>query len=292
MARKASSGRREDARVPDTRVTAALDAPAVAPTLYSETYYLDVCAGSEVWKASGGTEAAGVYAGALRLAGMRRGDRVLDVGTGRGETLAVAVDAGARWVVGVDYSRDALGLARRTIEAHGISDRAIAAVGDARALPLPDCSVDLALMLDIVEHLTPPELAATLREVHRVLAPDGRLFVHTMPTRTIYEVTYRLQRWALPWRLRTWPRDPRKEYEHLMHVNEQTARRLRRALCTAGFASVRVWFGEWVYTDHVPRAGARRTYARLARWRLTRPLGIANLFAEARHADHEGAAGP
>jgi hypothetical protein len=66
-----------------------------------------------------------------------------------------------------------------------------------------------------------------------------------------------------------------------MHINEQTLRRLRGALEEASFARVRVWFGDWVYTDHVPSQRARRTYRLLARWRLTRPLGVANLFAEA-----------
>jgi ubiquinone/menaquinone biosynthesis C-methylase UbiE len=268
----------------DTPQPAASDlsAPAVPAALYSQSYYLEACGGFDTWRDSAGKAVAGFYPGVLRLAGVRPSDRVIDVGTGRGEAMAVAVaQHGADWAVGIDYSGDALQLARRTLEAQGVADRCLAVRSDARAMPLPDRSADLALMLDIVEHLTAAELAATLREVHRVLVPGGRLFVHTMPTRTIYAITYRLQRALLPWRLWTWPRDPRREYEHLMHINEQTLRRLRGALEEAGFARVRVWFGDWVYTDHVPSQRARRTYRLLARWRLTRPLGVANLFAEA-----------
>jgi hypothetical protein len=78
-------------------------------------------------------------------------------------------------------------------------------------------------------------------------------------------VTYRLQQMIVPWRLRTWAKDPRNEYERLMHVNEQILRGLLGALRTAGFSPVTVWFGGWIYTDHVPSERSRRTYARLAR---------------------------
>jgi len=67
-----------------------------------------------------------------------------------------------------------------------------------------------------------------------------------------------------------------------MHVNEQTLRGLRTSVARAGFRQAEVHLGEWVYTDFVPSYRARGVYARLARYRLTRPLAVANIWVHAR----------
>ncbi len=136
-------------------------------------------------------------------------------------------------------------------------------------------------MLDVVEHLTPAELDLALREAQRILRPGGRILIHTMPNRSIYEITYRLQRIARRSRRRAWPKDPRNELERAMHVNEMTVRTLRRALRRAGFPSPRVWLGDWIYTAFVPDEASRRTYYRLAERRLTARLGKGDLWASA-----------
>lgn len=253
--------------------------PAAA---YDEHYFRHVCAGSEEWEASGGTQPAAVYAGCLARAGLRAGEVVLDIGTGRGELLAVAVRSGAARAIGVEYSPAAVALAERTIAACGVGDRAEVLGADARALPVEDECADLVTLLDVVEHLVPAELSATLAEARRVLRPGGRLLVHTMPTRTIYDVTYRIQRSLSGRRRRHWPPDPRNDWERRLHVNEQTRSGLRRSLRRAGFSQVRVSHGGWVHDDFVPDVRARRLYAALARHRLTASLGAADLWGEAR----------
>lgn len=257
--------------------------PAAVPAdLYDEHYYRSMCGGHEEWSASGGSAGAPIYSVTLDQAGFSAGSVLLDVGTGRGEMLAVAADKGAKLAIGIEYAAAAVALTAQTLAARDVTGRAHVLLADARRLPLPDASVDMVTMLDVIEHLTPPELDASLREVHRVLRPGGMLVGHTFPTRTVYDVTYRALRLAHPrWR-RSWPADPRVEYEHLMHVNEQTVRGLRRSVAAAGFRGADVHLGEWVYTDFVPSQRARRVYGRLARHRLTRPLGVANLWVHAR----------
>lgn len=254
--------------------------PAVPPDVYDEDYFLDVCAGSKEWSASAGAEASGVYEGLVGLAGLSPGDTLVDVGTGRGELLVAALDAGAERAIGVEYSDAAVVLARRTIAARGAGERADVLHCDARAVPLPDGDADLVTFCDVVEHLTPTELSDALGEAYRLLRPGGRIFVHTFPTRTIYDVTYRSLRVVLG-RWRRWPRNPRNEHERTMHVNEQTRSSLRKALRHAGFAPVEVWRGDAVYLDFLPGERARQLYRRLAAHRPTRPLAVANLFATA-----------
>jgi len=257
----------------------AWTAPAVDPAVYDEDYYRASCAGSGIWQSSNGEQFDPLYAGSLQRAGLQAGDVVVDVGTGRGELLVAALAMGAARAVGVEYSADAATLARHTLEVHGAGERAEVLLADARVLPLPDEHANLVTMLDVVEHLTTPELDAALAEAHRILRPGGQIFIHTLPSRTLYEVTYRLQRSLTPRRRREWPREPRNALELRMHVGEQTVRSLRAALQRAGFSDLSVEPGMWIHDAFVPEERPRRLYRRLAAFPLTRRLGAADLWA-------------
>ncbi len=259
----------------------ALPDPVVPAAAYDEAYYLQACMGYAEWTADPGAPIHGTYIYALHRGGLRPGEVLVDIGTGRGELLALAVQSGAARAVGLEYSEAAVALAHRTLDAQGV--RAEVLLADARAVPLGDGVADLVTLLDVVEHLSADELDRALLEARRILRPGGRLLVHTFPNRLIYDVTYRLMRLAVPDRRRRWPADPRGELERTMHVNEQTRGSLRRALRTAGFARVRVGYGELIHDAIVPEAdaGARTLVHRLAAHRPTRPLGRADLWASA-----------
>jgi len=250
-------------------VPEGLPPPAVPPGVYDEGYYRTACGGFEAFEAEGVDP---LYPGMLAIAGLRPGEVVVDIGTGRGELLRVALERGAARAIGVEYSADAVELARKTCPPAELH------LADARAIPLADGIADLVTLLDVAEHLAPTELDGTLAEAHRLLKPGGRLLVHTFPTRTFYEVTYR----ALRLGRRSWPRDPRNHWEHAMHVNEQTLRGLRRSLRL--FDEVRVWPGPMTHLEVVPSPWARRLVATGARVPLIRRLCAADLFALARRA--------
>ena len=258
----------------------ALPPAAVPASVYDESYYLTHCMGYAEWRDSGGAEMGAQYEGVLEYkVGLRAGEALLDIGAGRGELVVAAAARGAR-AVGVEYSTTAVELSRQTLAAHGDPPGALVILADARALPLPDSDFDVVTMLDVIEHLTPGEQAHVLAQARRVLRPGGRLHVHTAPNRLIY-TTYRVQRALHPGRVRRWPRQPRHQYELTMHVGEHSARSLRRALTIAGFERVEVTHGEWVYESFVPDERARRLYWRLAAYRLTKPLGCADLWGVA-----------
>jgi ubiquinone/menaquinone biosynthesis C-methylase UbiE len=260
---------------------AELEPPQVSPDEYDEDYYRTACAGHDEWVQSGGAGQAGLYKGVLRRARLTAGMTVCDIGAGRGELVALAAEHGAKWAIGVEYSSAAAALAAQSLAQRAVDVPATVVLADARRLPLPDGCADLVFMIDVIEHLAPAELAATFAEAHRVLRPGGRLFAHTFPTRTIYDVTYRGLRALARLRGQRWPVDPRNDYEHRMHVNEQTRSKLRGSLQDAGFGAPEVRFGEWVHTDFVPSPRGKAVYEKLARHRLTAPLAVADLWVDA-----------
>jgi ubiquinone/menaquinone biosynthesis C-methylase UbiE len=102
---------------------------------------------------------------------LRQGDRLLDVGCGTG----AAVRAGAKVVeraVGVDLSPKMLAEARE--RARGLSDVEFVE-GDSESLPFGDGEFTAVLCTTSLHHYPRPE--AAVREMARVLAPDGRAVI-------------------------------------------------------------------------------------------------------------------
>ena len=193
---------------------------------------------------SGGQRLRPRLARSLALASLGPGVHLLDLGCGRGEVAVHAALRGAR-VTAVDYSADCVRLTREAVSlvrAHQDSDAPAAeldvheCLADATLLPFPDATFDRATMLDVVEHLFPWQLDLAMREVYRVLKPGGYAVVHTVPNRWALTVGYPLLRLVRP----ALPVDPRTDYEHDVHVNEQDIIGLSRLLRGAGFES-RVW---------------------------------------------------
>jgi len=112
--------------------------------------------------------------GALDLAAPRPGERLIDLGCGRGGDLlrAAALVGPAGKVTGVDATP-------RMVEAAGqrIAGLANAGVllGDLAAVPLPDGCAEVVVSNCAINHAT--DKAAVYREVARLLAPGGRAVV-------------------------------------------------------------------------------------------------------------------
>ncbi len=107
-----------------------------------------------------------------------RGHDVLDVAAGEGYGTALLAQV-ARSAVGVEIDEGAVEAAR----AEFVRPNLRFELGDARALPLPDASVDVAVTFETLEHLA--EQDVFLAELRRVLRPGGLLIIST-PDRDAY----------------------------------------------------------------------------------------------------------
>jgi SAM-dependent methyltransferase len=117
--------------------------------------------------------------------------RILDVGCGTGANLQMLSQFGA--AEGVDVSSDALDFCR---------SRGLTRVkqGAAEHLPFADAAFDLVTGLDVVEHLD--DDIAGLREMRRVLGPDGRVVLFVPAFMFLWgvqdDISHHRRRYTLP----------------------------------------------------------------------------------------------
>ena len=104
----------------------------------------------------------------ISFAGVKNGDRVLDVGTGTG-SVAAAVEASmpASEIIGVDPSVGFIAYAQKNAK----STRARFEVGDAQALKFKDASFDRTLSLLVMNFI--PDHNKAIAEMRRVTRPQG-----------------------------------------------------------------------------------------------------------------------
>ncbi|MBI4308590.1 MAG: methyltransferase domain-containing protein [Chloroflexi bacterium] len=117
----------------------------------------------------------------LEVARLCAGQRVLDVATGTGAAArrAARLVGPTGYVVGVDRAPGMLEVARRVARSLGLGHVDLREM-DATNLSLPDASFDVVLCaIGLAEF---PAADRALREMVRVLVPDGRLVVSTWST--------------------------------------------------------------------------------------------------------------
>ena len=136
---------------------------------------------------------------------------VLDVACGTGYGASILRGAGARIVVSVDLSRDALRFGRPR---YGLAP----VCSDAHQLPVAPEACDTVVSLETIEHL--PDVVAFVGELQRVLRPRGELLLST-------------------------PNAGRSSGKNPYHVHEMTLRELRSVLENAGFQVTGTWGQHW-----------------------------------------------
>lgn len=199
---------------------------------YDATYYLSDCGGYDSFKRTGGRylEDARLLA-IYDLADPRQGKTILDIGCGRGE-LAYALSQSGAYVTGIDYSLEAIAIAKGTFcssNKHSAPCNLVFVACDVLTQQFDD-RFDTIILSDVVEHLEQSALDKLLAKIATLLKNDGMLLLHTAPNRHNLLREYNIKRKQAQQIGSYLPKNPRTFYEDLMHINEQTPAKLMKAL--------------------------------------------------------------
>ena len=114
------------------------------------------------------------------------GANIIDLGCGHGAFLYFLAKAGYTRLSGVDVSFEQVELARR-LGIDGVQH------GDLLQflIALDNASVDVVLLMDVLEHLMRAEMFELLGHVHRVLRPGGKCIAHVPNAEGLYGMRIR-----------------------------------------------------------------------------------------------------
>lgn len=113
---------------------------------------------------------------------LARGKTVLDIACGEGYGSRMLADV-AKSVSGVDISGETIERAAKKYPHPTLAF----IQGSVTAIPLPDASIDLVTSFETIEHLAEQE--SMLREIRRVLRPDGVLIISSPDKRQYSDLT-------------------------------------------------------------------------------------------------------
>jgi SAM-dependent methyltransferase len=142
-----------------------------------------------------------------------RNARIIDLACGPGALLYFLQQAGYNNIAGADVSEEQIAVASRL----RISSATCATLEDFLAAQ-SDASADAVLAIDILEHLTRPEVMDVLAEIRRVLKPGGRCIAHVPNSDGLYGMRIRYG-----------------DFTHELAFNPSSARQIFRV---AGFREV------------------------------------------------------
>lgn len=178
----------------------------VDPKLYSRDYFLNDNEGFREYFSGLDSNIHPKFQLALKYGNPSKGDRVLDIGCGRGELIYYCVKRGAN-VLGIDYSRDAVDIAKETIGRlpENLRQLAAAEVGDPVTYDFKE-RYDIVFMVEVAEHMYDWQLKEIFQKVQGILKPEGRLIITTpnyyyenylSPLKRIVNIVPNLIKWPM-----------------------------------------------------------------------------------------------
>jgi 2-polyprenyl-3-methyl-5-hydroxy-6-metoxy-1,4-benzoquinol methylase len=206
---------------------------------YNAAYYLCDCGGYDTFKEHGGAQLDSRLMSVYLLSDVHTGERVLDVGCGRGELSHFIYAHSRAGVVGLDYSQDAVSIAKETF-AEAIGDNLEYVQADILNYS-PPTKFNKVILSDVIEHIEQVSLEKIFEKISsNLLFDDGVMIGHTAPNLHYYSYFYESRRREAKRLGLFMPQNPRSVYEDMMHINEQTEQGLQLTL-EKFFTYVYVW---------------------------------------------------
>jgi ubiquinone/menaquinone biosynthesis C-methylase UbiE len=103
------------------------------------------------------------------------GMTVLDIACGAGYGSDFMLASGAETVIGVDISEEAVAYCREKYPKKSLQFK----VGNVDNIPLRERCIDVAVSFETIEHVEEEEQTKFLKEIKRVLKPDGVFIIST-----------------------------------------------------------------------------------------------------------------
>ncbi len=119
---------------------------------------------------------------ALDMLNIKKGETVLEIGFGTGHCMErIATEIGTNGkAFGIDISSGMLKITKRRLARKNLEKRVKLTCGDATHLPYKKRTFDAVFMSFTLELFDTPEIPIVLKEIKRVLKPNGRLCVVSM----------------------------------------------------------------------------------------------------------------
>ncbi len=183
--------------------------PEELDEIYRQAYEEENISG-ETTNQESGDYAVRSFAGYLTTQVVNPADRILDYGAGSGSLVAELCHRG--------FACDGFEFAQSARE-YCLANRGYSLKAELKTVP--DGYYQVVTMIEVIEHLT--DLTSTLQEIHRILAPGGKLFV-TTPSRTGFRARIEKGNW----------REARKKFHLFLFDRPSMSFHLKRA----GFTGV------------------------------------------------------
>ena len=158
---------------------------------YDEDYYLQDCGGYAEFQKFHGKRLDARLANMMYLVQPHEGDRILDIGCGRGE-LTYMLSKYAAKTVGIDYSKAAVAIAKKNFGKYQDTQNLRYLCGDIMRLDQKE-TYNKIVMADVYEHIEAEVMEQLLQKIALLLTEDGVLYIHTAPNLDYYEKVYAKQ---------------------------------------------------------------------------------------------------
>lgn len=109
-----------------------------------------------------------------------KGKKVLDIACGEGYGTEILAEE-AKEITGIDIDAAVIQRAKERYKKENLNYM----VGDIAAIPFSDCSIDVVISFETIEHVEEEQQKLFLIEIKRILKPDGILVIST-PNKAVY----------------------------------------------------------------------------------------------------------